>query len=129
MINQKVRKIVFTGSTEVGKGIMAGCADQVKRVTLELGGKIASPQGSRHVDIGDGRKLWWQIVVAGTLISDCASDDAQLACQDVCLHRARRAESDECVGTNGHELLHGDCSRRTANAGGGAGDGHSIQCA
>ena len=28
----KVRKIVFTGSTEVGKQIMAGCADQVKRV-------------------------------------------------------------------------------------------------
>ncbi|MGZ8725604.1 MAG: aldehyde dehydrogenase family protein, partial [Aeromicrobium sp.] len=34
-----VRKIVFTGSTAVGKRIMAGCADQVKRVTLELGGK------------------------------------------------------------------------------------------
>ncbi len=30
----KVRKIVFTGSTEVGKQIMAGCADQVKRVHL-----------------------------------------------------------------------------------------------
>jgi acyl-CoA reductase-like NAD-dependent aldehyde dehydrogenase len=37
-----VRKIVFTGSTEVGKQIMAGCADQVKRVTLELGGKNAN---------------------------------------------------------------------------------------
>ena len=32
----------FTGSTEVGKRIMAGCADQVKRVTLELGGKSAN---------------------------------------------------------------------------------------
>jgi acyl-CoA reductase-like NAD-dependent aldehyde dehydrogenase len=38
----RVRKIVFTGSTEVGKSIMAGCADQVKRVTLELGGKSAN---------------------------------------------------------------------------------------
>ena len=38
----KVRKIVFTGSTQVGKQIMAGCADQVKRVTLELGGKSAN---------------------------------------------------------------------------------------
>ena len=38
----KVRKIVFTGSTQVGKSIMAGCADQVKRVTLELGGKSAN---------------------------------------------------------------------------------------
>ena len=37
-----VRKIVFTGSTAVGKQIMAGCADQVKRVTLELGGKSAN---------------------------------------------------------------------------------------
>ena len=37
-----VRKVVFTGSTEVGKSIMAGCADQVKRVTLELGGKSAN---------------------------------------------------------------------------------------
>jgi acyl-CoA reductase-like NAD-dependent aldehyde dehydrogenase len=34
-----VAKVVFTGSTRVGKRIMALCADQVKRVTLELGGK------------------------------------------------------------------------------------------
>ena len=37
-----VRKICFTGSTEVGTSIMAGCAAQVKRVTLELGGKSAN---------------------------------------------------------------------------------------
>ncbi|GAA4530365.1 aldehyde dehydrogenase family protein [Amycolatopsis samaneae] len=37
-----VRKVVFTGSTEVGKRIMAGCAARVKRVTLELGGKNAN---------------------------------------------------------------------------------------
>ena len=37
-----VRKLCFTGSTEVGKQIMAGCAGQVKRVTLELGGKSAN---------------------------------------------------------------------------------------
>ncbi|MFF3225245.1 aldehyde dehydrogenase family protein [Nocardia suismassiliense] len=37
-----VRKVVFTGSTEVGTQIMAGCAQQVKRVTLELGGKSAN---------------------------------------------------------------------------------------
>ena len=37
-----VRKIVFTGSTEVGQQIMAGCARYVKRVTLELGGKSAN---------------------------------------------------------------------------------------
>jgi acyl-CoA reductase-like NAD-dependent aldehyde dehydrogenase len=37
-----VRKVCFTGSTAVGKQIMAGCADQVKRLTLELGGKSAN---------------------------------------------------------------------------------------
>ena len=37
-----VRKIVFTGSTEVGRSIMAGCSRQVKRLTLELGGKSAN---------------------------------------------------------------------------------------
>jgi acyl-CoA reductase-like NAD-dependent aldehyde dehydrogenase len=37
-----VRKVCFTGSTDVGKAIMAGAADQVKRVTLELGGKSAN---------------------------------------------------------------------------------------
>lgn len=37
-----VRKICFTGSTEVGTRIMAGCASQVKRLTLELGGKSAN---------------------------------------------------------------------------------------
>jgi acyl-CoA reductase-like NAD-dependent aldehyde dehydrogenase len=37
-----IRKIVFTGSTEVGRQIMAGCAKHVKRLTLELGGKSAN---------------------------------------------------------------------------------------
>ncbi|MCU1415168.1 MAG: aldehyde dehydrogenase [Microbacteriaceae bacterium] len=38
----EVKKIVFTGSTATGKRVMAGCADQVKAVTLELGGKSAN---------------------------------------------------------------------------------------
>jgi acyl-CoA reductase-like NAD-dependent aldehyde dehydrogenase len=37
-----VRKVVFTGSTAVGKRVMAGCSAQVKPVTLELGGKSAN---------------------------------------------------------------------------------------
>ncbi|BBY29370.1 aldehyde dehydrogenase family protein [Mycolicibacterium sediminis] len=40
--HEGVRKIVFTGSTEVGTRVMAGAAAQVKRVTLELGGKSAN---------------------------------------------------------------------------------------
>lgn len=37
-----VRKLVFTGSTRIGTRVMAGAAEQVKRVTLELGGKSAN---------------------------------------------------------------------------------------
>jgi len=37
-----VRKVCFTGSTAVGQKIMAGCAEQVKNVTLELGGKSSN---------------------------------------------------------------------------------------
>ena len=36
--NPIVRKLGFTGSTEVGKLLMAQCAKQVKKVSLELGG-------------------------------------------------------------------------------------------
>jgi succinate-semialdehyde dehydrogenase/glutarate-semialdehyde dehydrogenase len=36
--NPLCRKLSFTGSTEVGKQLMRGCADQMKRVSLELGG-------------------------------------------------------------------------------------------
>jgi betaine-aldehyde dehydrogenase len=37
-----VAKIAFTGSTAVGRGIAAGAAQTIKRVTLELGGKSAN---------------------------------------------------------------------------------------
>jgi betaine-aldehyde dehydrogenase len=37
-----VAKVGFTGSTEVGRGVMAGAAATIKRVTLELGGKSAN---------------------------------------------------------------------------------------
>jgi acyl-CoA reductase-like NAD-dependent aldehyde dehydrogenase len=40
--HEAVRKVCFTGSSDMGKRVMAGCADQVKRVTLELGGKSAN---------------------------------------------------------------------------------------
>jgi succinate-semialdehyde dehydrogenase/glutarate-semialdehyde dehydrogenase len=36
--NPKVRKLSFTGSTEVGKLLMAQCAGTVKKLSLELGG-------------------------------------------------------------------------------------------
>ena len=40
--HQDVAKVAFTGSTEVGRGIMASAAGTIKRVTLELGGKSAN---------------------------------------------------------------------------------------
>jgi len=36
--NPLIRKITFTGSTEIGKQLIRGAADQVKRVSMELGG-------------------------------------------------------------------------------------------
>jgi acyl-CoA reductase-like NAD-dependent aldehyde dehydrogenase len=37
-----VAKIVFTGSTDVGRGVLAAAAEHLKPVTLELGGKSAN---------------------------------------------------------------------------------------
>src|SRR3954464_4304508 len=36
--NPKVRKVTFTGSTEIGKVLMAQCAGTVKKTSMELGG-------------------------------------------------------------------------------------------
>jgi betaine-aldehyde dehydrogenase len=40
--HEEVAKVAFTGSTAVGRGIMAGASGTIKRVTLELGGKSAN---------------------------------------------------------------------------------------
>lgn len=37
-----IRKVSFTGSTETGKKVMAGAAEALKRITLELGGNDAA---------------------------------------------------------------------------------------
>ncbi|KNB49737.1 aldehyde dehydrogenase family protein [Streptomyces caatingaensis] len=42
VVHPGVGKVVFTGSTTVGRRVMAKCAERVKRVTLELGGKSAN---------------------------------------------------------------------------------------
>ena len=39
LADQRVRKLTFTGSTEVGKTLMRKAADTVKRLSLELGGQ------------------------------------------------------------------------------------------
>ena len=52
----RVRKISFTGSTEVGKELIRASADQVKRLSLELGGPraVRHLRGRRHR--GGGRR-------------------------------------------------------------------------
>ncbi|WP_028469484.1 aldehyde dehydrogenase family protein [Neptunomonas japonica] len=40
--HKKIRKIVFTGSTPTGQNIMRNAADNLKRLTLELGGNDAA---------------------------------------------------------------------------------------
>ncbi len=38
LTDKRIRKVTFTGSTEVGKQLLRKAADQVKRVSMELGG-------------------------------------------------------------------------------------------
>src|SRR6266705_5735120 len=39
VVHPQVDKLAFTGSVEVGKTIMRGAADTLKKISLELGGK------------------------------------------------------------------------------------------
>src|SRR3954454_16501776 len=57
--NPVVRKLGFTGSTEIGKLLMAQCANQVKKVSLELG-------GNAPFIVFDDADL--EAVIAGTLM-------------------------------------------------------------
>lgn len=38
--NPKLRKVAFTGSTAVGKTVMAGCVENLRRSSMELGGSL-----------------------------------------------------------------------------------------
>jgi len=49
--HEAVRKICFTGSVPVGQAIMAACAAQTKRVTLELGGKSPNISVNSHSSV------------------------------------------------------------------------------
>ena len=66
-----VRKIVFTGSTEVGKHVMTSAAQHVTRVTLELGGKDPAVV-ARDADIRRAAKgiVWGALFGSGQV---CAS--------------------------------------------------------
>lgn len=66
-----VRKISFTGSTEIGVGVMKQAADGIKRVSLELGGKSANLVfADADLDVCIESSLWSVYDNAG---QDCCS--------------------------------------------------------
>lgn len=66
-----VRKISFTGSTEVGIQVMKLAADDIKRVTLELGGKSANLIfADADLDLAVPKSMW---SVLGNTGQDCCA--------------------------------------------------------
>jgi betaine-aldehyde dehydrogenase len=66
-----VRKISFTGSTEIGAQVMRIAADDIKRVTLELGGKSANLVfADADLDQAVPKSLW---SVLGNTGQDCCA--------------------------------------------------------
>ncbi len=66
-----VRKISFTGSTEVGTRVMKLAADDIKRVTLELGGKSANLVfADADLDKAVPKSMW---SVLGNAGQDCCA--------------------------------------------------------
>jgi acyl-CoA reductase-like NAD-dependent aldehyde dehydrogenase len=66
-----VRKISFTGSTEIGVGVMKQAADGIKRVSLELGGKSANIVfADANLDVCVESSIWAVYDNAG---QDCCS--------------------------------------------------------
>lgn len=64
--NPKVRKIAFTGSTEIGRLLMRGAAEQVKRVSLELGGNApVIVFDDADVETAVAKALWCKFRNAG----------------------------------------------------------------
>lgn len=67
----RVAKISFTGSTEVGSGIMARAARNITRVSLELGGKSASVVfADADMDLAVEKSVW---AVFGNCGQDCCA--------------------------------------------------------
>lgn len=84
-----IAKISFTGSTAVGKSIVRGSAETLKRVTLELGGK--SP--TVLLDDADFDKAMPLIAAAATI----NSGQACLAGTRLLVPRARLREVEQCI--------------------------------
>src|SRR5215211_4445165 len=71
----RVAKIGFTGSTEVGRTVMAAAAQDIKRVSLELGGKSANVVfEDADLDVAIPKSLWSVFDNAG---QDCCARSRQ----------------------------------------------------
>jgi aldehyde dehydrogenase (NAD+) len=84
-----VDKVAFTGSTAAGRWIMAQCAEHVKRVSLELGGKSAAI----ILDDVDAESAITQLLPMATLMSG----QMCLLQSRVLVPRERRAELVDCL--------------------------------
>ena len=66
-----VRKVSFTGSTEVGREVMRLAAEDIKHVTLELGGKSANLIfADADLDVAVPKSMW---SVLGNAGQDCCA--------------------------------------------------------
>jgi acyl-CoA reductase-like NAD-dependent aldehyde dehydrogenase len=71
----RIAKIGFTGSTEVGRKVMAAAANDIKRVSLELGGKSANVVfEDADLDVAIPKSLWSVFDNAG---QDCCARSRQ----------------------------------------------------
>jgi succinate-semialdehyde dehydrogenase/glutarate-semialdehyde dehydrogenase len=66
-----VRKLTFTGSTEVGRTLMRQCANQIKKLSLELG-------GNAPFIVFDDADI--DQAVAGAMISKCRNAGQTCVC-------------------------------------------------
>jgi succinate-semialdehyde dehydrogenase/glutarate-semialdehyde dehydrogenase len=66
-----VRKLTFTGSTEVGRTLMRQCANQIKKLSLELG-------GNAPFIVFDDADI--DQAVAGAMISKCRNAGQKCVC-------------------------------------------------
>ena len=102
-----VRKVCFTGSTPVGQGIMRKAADQLKRVTLELGGKSANIVfADADLDAAAASAPMSFLYNAG---QDCCARTrilVQRSVFDAFMERFEQAMSQVVVGDPGDEATH-----------------------
>src|SRR5436305_4909161 len=66
ILDERVKIVSFTGSTEVGRGISVACAPQFKKVHLEMGGKnVIMVMDDADVDLAVDGALWGAFGTAG----------------------------------------------------------------